>query len=166
MIKPRELESDKGRDIWNTITFASTGNTPALQRLLERDPSLSRAQYWYTQPIHFAARAGHLDAVQVLVEAGADPEWNGYHDGSLIEMARDRGHESVAGLLEEACQRRGRVAPGDDHPIHRAAQTDDILRVRDLLDAEPSLVNLGDRAGTATLRAQSRSTSVDRKSVV
>jgi ankyrin repeat protein len=151
MIEPRELESDKGRDIWNTITFASTGNTPALQRLLERDPSLSRAQYWYTHPIHFAARAGHLDAVQVLVEAGADPEWTGYHDGSLIEMARDRGHESVAGLLEEACQRRGRVAPGDDHPIHRAAQTDDILRVRDLLDAEPSLVNRGDRAGGTPL---------------
>ena len=64
MIKPRELESEKGRDIWDTITAAAVGDTPALQRLLERDPSLGQAEYWYTQPIHFAVRAGHLEAVQ------------------------------------------------------------------------------------------------------
>ena len=151
MIMPRELESDKGSAIWDTITAAATGDTPALERLLERDPSLSRAGYFYTPPIHFAVRAGHLEAVRLLLEAGADPEWNGYHDGSLIEMARDRGHGSVARLLEEACQRRGRVAPGDDHPLHQAAQEDDVLRVGELLDAEPTLVNRGDRTGGTPL---------------
>ena len=30
--------------------------------------------------------------MQLLLDAGADPEWNGLHDGSLIVMARDRGH--------------------------------------------------------------------------
>ena len=39
MIKPRELESDKGRDIWDTITAAAAGDMPTLHRLLERDPS-------------------------------------------------------------------------------------------------------------------------------
>src|SRR5882724_4585492 len=151
MIKPRELDSDKGRDLWDTMTAASTGDTHALQRLLERDPSLGRAEYWYTQPIHFAARAGHVEAVQLLLDAGADPEWNGYHDGSLIEMSRYRGHESAARLLEEACRRRGRVPPGDDHPIHQAAQADDVQRVRELLDAEPTLVNRGDRSGGTPL---------------
>jgi len=81
MIRPGELESDTGRVIWDTMMAAATGETPALQRLLERDPSLSRAQYFYTQPIHFAVRGGHLDAVRLLLETGADPEWNGYHDG-------------------------------------------------------------------------------------
>lgn len=151
MIRPRELESGKGHDLWDTITAAATGDTPALQRLLARDPSLVREQYGYTQPIHFAVRGGHLEAVQLLLDAGADPEWNGYHDGSLIEMARYRGHESVARLLEEACRRRGRVAPGDDHSIHEGAQADDVLRVRELLDAEPTLVNRGDRAGGTPL---------------
>src|SRR5580693_6800419 len=90
MIKPRELESAAGQDIWDTITAAATGDTSTLQRLLERDPGLGRAQYWYTPPIHFAVREGHIDAVRMLLEAGADPEWNGYHDGDLIVMARDR----------------------------------------------------------------------------
>src|SRR6516164_2750153 len=120
MIKPRELESDKGRDIWDTITAAAAGDMATLQRLLEGDPGLSQAEYWYTQPIHFAVREGHLDAVQILLESGADPEWNGYHDGSLIEMARDRHHEDIAQLLEEARNRRGRVTPADEHPIHMA----------------------------------------------
>ena len=107
MIKPPELESDKGRHLWDTITAAAAGDTPTLQRLLERDPGSSQAEYWYTQPIHFAVRGGHMEAVKLLLEAGGDPEWNGYHDGSLIEMARDRGHEHIAQLLEEARRRRG-----------------------------------------------------------
>ncbi|MBA3642236.1 MAG: ankyrin repeat domain-containing protein [Acidobacteria bacterium] len=40
--------------------------------------------------IHFAVREGHVEAVQLRLDAGADPEWNGLHDGSLIAMARDR----------------------------------------------------------------------------
>src|SRR5258708_1670748 len=102
MIQPRELARDNGRDIWATITAAEAGDTGTLRLLLQRDPKLSRAQYWYTQPMHFAVRSGRLEAAQMLLDAGADPEWNGYHEGSLIEMARDRGHENVARLLEEA----------------------------------------------------------------
>jgi ankyrin repeat protein len=151
VIKPPELESDKGRAIWDTITAAAAGDTPTLQRLLERDPSLSQAEYWYTQPIHFAVRAGHLEAVQFLLESGADPEWNGYHDGSLIEMARDRRHERIAQLLEEACKRRGRVAPAGDHPIHEAAEADDIERVRKFLDDDSTLLERGDGAGGTPL---------------
>jgi ankyrin repeat protein len=151
VIKPRELESDKGRDIWDTITAVAAGDTPTLQRLLEHDPGLSQAEYWYTQPIHFAVREGHLEAVQILLESGADPEWNGYHDGSLIEMARDRRHERIAQLLEEARQRRGRVAPVGDHPIHVAAQADEIERVRKFLDDDAILLERGDGAGGTPL---------------
>src|SRR5450755_3144838 len=110
MIKPHELESDSGRDAWDMITAAATGDTSTLRRLIAREPSLIDSEYFYTPAIHFAVREGHLGAVQILLEAGADPEWNGYHDGSLIEMARDRDHEAVAKLLDEARQRRGRIA--------------------------------------------------------
>ena len=151
MIKPRELDSKEGDDIWATITASANGDIAALRRLLDRNPELSRAQYWYTYPMHFAVRSGHLEAVQALLDAGADPEWNGYHDGSLTEMACERGHEDVARLLEDARRRLGRIVPGVDHPIHSAAQTGDLERVRQMLDADPSLLERGDRIGGSPL---------------
>jgi ankyrin repeat protein len=151
VIKPPELESDSGRDIWAAITAAEAGDTETLRSLLQRDPGLSRAEYFYTHPIHFAVRSGHLEAVRLLLEAGADPEWNSFHHGSLIEMARDRAHEAIAKTLEQARDRRGRVAPGPDHPIHQAARTDDVQRVRELLDADPSFLDRGDKLGGTPL---------------
>lgn len=151
MIRPRNLETDRGRDTWATIVAAAEGDTGTLRRLLQRDPGLSRAEYFYTHPIHFAVRSGHREAARLLLDAGADPEWNGYHDGSLSEMARDRGHEAIARLLEDARERRGRIAPGEDHPIHEAAKAGDVHRVRELLDADPSLLDRGDRMGGTPL---------------
>jgi ankyrin repeat protein len=133
------------------ITAASTGDTATLQHLLEHNPELGRATDMYQQPIHFAARAGHLAAVRLLLAAGADPEWNGYHDCSLIEMARERGYEEIARTLEQARDLRGRAAPLDDHPIHEAAQTNDTARIQKLLDAEPSLIERRDKIGGTPL---------------
>src|SRR6266700_2487757 len=154
MIRPRELESGSGRDAWDMINSAATGDTSMLRSLIACDPSLIDSEYFYAPAIHFAVREGHIEAVQILLEAGADPEWNGYHDGSLIEMARDRGHEAIAQLLDAARERRGRVAPAEvhsDHPIHPAAEAGDIQRVRDLLDADPTLVHCGDSTGGTPL---------------
>src|SRR6266446_10740977 len=107
MIKPPELKSD----VWDAICAAATGDAEALRRLLARDPNLYRAEYWYTQPIHLAVREGHLEAVRVLLEAGADPAAVGLSGDSLITVAHDRGHEAVARALEEARVQQERTAP-------------------------------------------------------
>lgn len=151
MIKPPELESEHGSDIWATLTSAEAGDTQTLRNLLQHHPGLSRAEYFYTHPIHFAVRSGHLETVQLLLDAGVDPEWNGYHHGSLIEMARDRGYEGIARILVRARDHRGRIAPGPDHPIYQAARSDDIQRIRELLDADASLINRGDKFGGTPL---------------
>jgi ankyrin repeat protein len=155
MTKPRELESDSGRDAWDVINSAATGDTSTLRRLIARDPSLINSEYFYAPAIHFAVREGHIEAVRFLLDAGADPEWNGYHDGSLIEMAQDRGHDTIMQLLDEARRRRARVAPAEatpsDHPIHLAAEADDIERVHKLLDADATLLERGDSVGGTPL---------------
>jgi hypothetical protein len=46
MIKPVELESSEGKDIWNTLTAAAAGDAPALRQLLERNARLAKAEYW------------------------------------------------------------------------------------------------------------------------
>ena len=150
MIKLEEFESDlpygpwlsRGCDVWDAICAAVNGDAEALGCLLERDSKLAK----YDQPLYFAVREGHLDAAQVLLDAGADSS------EELLTVARDRCHERVVRLLEETRARRGRIKPAEaDHPIHVAAANGDVERVRALLDAEPQLVHLSDRAGGTPL---------------
>ena len=152
LIHPAELRSNEGRDTWDTIVAASTGDVEKLQRLLARNPNLSRATYWYAPAIHFAVRAGHADAVRLLLAAGADPESNGLTDRNLIEMARERGHDDIAAHLEQARRDRGRIRKEDaPHPIHQAAATGDTDRVRALLDEDGALVHRGCSRGLSPL---------------
>jgi ankyrin repeat protein len=150
MIKPPEINET----VWKTITAANDGDAEAMRRLLAEDPARSHEGYFYTPPIHFAVREGHAQIVEMLLEAGADAEWNAHYGMSLIDMARERGHEDVAALLEKARDNRRRTAQSpthEDHEIHRAAGAGDLPRVRALLDADPSLLNRGDRAGGTPL---------------
>ena len=56
------------------ITASASGDIAALRRLLDRDPPLSQEGYFHTPPIHFAVREGHLEALRILLDAGADSE--------------------------------------------------------------------------------------------
>ena len=150
MIRPPELHSERGQDVWDTIAAAARGDVPALRRLLERDPALSR-EY---SPVRFAVQEGHLEAARLLLDAGANPDELGSDGEPLIETARDRGFDAVASLLKRAGDRRGRVAPAEthtDHPVHLAAESGDLTKVRAMLDADPSLVHRSDRAGGTPL---------------
>ena len=85
MIKPFELEAKGGQDTWETIVAASAGDVATLRRLLERDPRLARAEYWYAPAAHFAAREGHVEAVFVRNHA---------RDARLRFLGRDDGFSS------------------------------------------------------------------------
>lgn len=161
MIKPQELESElpygpKGSracDVWDALVAAAAGEADVLRRLLARDPKLVDAEFWYTRPIHFAARGGDVEALRVLLEAGADPGTLGPEGEDLAEFARERGHDAAARTLAGARARLARTEPSrePDHPIHAAAAANDVERVRALLDAEPELVHAANRGGGTPL---------------
>jgi len=160
LIRPEVLASEephgpwacRGRDVWDVLVAAATGDALTLRRLIERDPDLSRCEYGYTRPIHLAVQDGRLEAVRLLLDAGADPRAATLAGEDLPTVARDRGHEEVARLLEErlADHPRGPAEPAD-HPIHDAVTAGDISTVRRLVDAEPELVDRRDAAGGTPL---------------
>ncbi len=150
MIKPPEIDET----VWRVISAAASGDLVAMRQLLAENPERSRNGYFYTPPIHYAVREGHLEIVQMLLDAGADAEWNAFHAGSLIEMAKERGHDAIAALLEKRRIEHGRITQDEkrqDHEIHIAAENDDVRRIAELLDADPSLIRRGDRAGGSAL---------------
>jgi ankyrin repeat protein len=166
-IQPDELASDRphgewscrGRDIWDAFCSAERGESAALGAVLARDPNLYRAEYWYTPPIHFAVRAGRLETTRVLLEAGADPAWRSMAGDDLATLARERGHETLARLLEHESRRQQGVPkpmhPFDD-PIVAAAKGGDLERVRERLTAEQDPTPDGRIARGAALHAAAR----------
>jgi ankyrin repeat protein len=141
--------SSRGCDVWEAIEAARTGDAAALRTLLARDPNVAR----YREPLRFAAREGHLDVVRLLLDAGAPVDMLGPGNETVATIARDRGHESVAALIEAAA-RPARTVPAQDapeHAIHVAAAWNNVGAIHRLLDADPGLLERGDRKGGTPL---------------
>lgn len=136
-------------DIWSMLTAALDGDVARVRALAACEPNLVRAEYWYTQPLHFAVREGHADVVRTLLELGADPSYRRYAHEPLATVARDRGHEGVARIIEGA-----RVALGlgvEPHEVHTAASAGDSDWLRALIDGNRALLDRGDDEGFTPL---------------
>ena len=119
--------------------------------MLEDDPTLVKAGFWYTPPLHFAVREGHLATTRMLLEAGADIFHRSlYAQETLLQMALDRGHDEVANLLREELRRRV-SSSGNRHAIHDAVSAGDVDTVEKFHAKEPDLVNRGDHLGRRPL---------------
>ena len=131
-------------DTWAILQAADEGDDETVRAMIADEPDLVTANHAYWQPLHFAARSGHAEVVRILLEAGSDPLshvwWHGYRNP--LEAARDRGHEDAVQLLEAAIRERHQAAPTRGALICEAVRSGDPRRVADLLDEDPSLVNV------------------------
>ena len=144
MIKPPDIEDDA----WEMIGACASGDAGKVRKLLESDRTRSRLGYFSMTPLYFAVREGHAEIVRLLLESGADLDWDDHSCDRLIEMSSERGHQSVVVTLDQARtvheperqegQKRRKTL--ESHPIHLAVEQGDLERIREFLDADPSLI--------------------------
>ena len=158
--EPRGAWSCRGTETWAMICACLTGDVRKIEALHRSDPNLVQAEYWYTQPLHFAVREGHLEAVRVLLKAGADPSFIREGGEDLVTVARDRLHEAAAIEIQQALIERA-GAKTEDHRIHTAVKKGDFEAVSRYLKEEPSLVHRIDSRGCTPLHLAARADQTD-----
>ena len=79
---------------------AAVGRTRALAELLDADRDApSRTASEGETALHLAAAFGRKDAVELLLDHGADPSATDGNGRTPAEVAADRGHDDVVRLL-------------------------------------------------------------------
>ncbi|KAG6836358.1 hypothetical protein H0H93_008859 [Arthromyces matolae] len=66
----------------------------------EIPPNRYNVSPWQGTPLHEAAQEGHLEAVQLLLDHGADPTLKDTDGKAALELARASDHVSVVEVLE------------------------------------------------------------------
>lgn len=82
---------------------ASEGRLADVRALLDRGASRdSEAVDGVTTALVGAAREGHAEVVELLLQRGADPNLMDGHGRSALQCARENGHDAVAQLIAGA----------------------------------------------------------------
>jgi ankyrin repeat protein len=138
------LDANPALDVFDA---AAAGRTRGLQELLDAEPALALA--WARDgftALHLAAFFGHDEAVEQLLEAGADVNAvarNAELQVAPLHSAAAGAHAGiVASLLEHGADPNTRQGGGFT-PLHAAAQNGDRKSVEALLasGADPALAN-------------------------
>ena len=80
---------------------ASWGWVSKVRQRLAEDPDLVNAVSARGGPLHEAARAGALEAVKVLLDAGADPGRRNEEGKTALDLAREQpDHAGCAAVAE------------------------------------------------------------------
>ena len=132
----------RGTDVWAMFCACVAGDLAAVARLTSKDPSLVRCQYSYRTPLYFAVRENRTAVVDFLLKHDADPLSLAVND-SLLDICRDRGYAEMSRLLEANFASIQGASPAGE-AVAAAIRERDLAKMRNLLDASPELLHVGD----------------------
>lgn len=108
---------------------------------------------WYQSPLHYAVRENQIDVVRELLDAGINPAYSNFTYSSwqsLLPITKDRGFKELHTLLVDEMKRRFNYDPGYEQ-LWKAIVVNDISAVRELIEANPKLVSIGDEHGNRAI---------------
>lgn len=149
MSKPEDTPDD----VWQLFCAATDGDAVLVKQLVRANPDLMHHQIWYECPLHYAVRENQADVVRVLLDAGINPAYSNFNYSSwqsLLPIAKDRGFDEIHRMLVAEMRERFNYDPGYG-PLWTAIVANDHDAVKNLLDENPPLVNIGDEHGNRAL---------------
>ena len=103
-------------DVWSMLTACRDGDLERVKTCLASCPALVLCDYNYMAPLHLAVREGHVDLVGYLANLGAaNPKYVTYpYRETLVTVARDRGYEDIAQILQDRYRTGDPARPEDE----------------------------------------------------
>ena len=103
-------------EVWRMLTACRDGDLRQAAALVTAWPTIIRAAYNSTTPLHLAVREGHVEIVRYLAGLGAvNPQYVTYpYKESLQTMAEDRGYDEIASILQEHARTADPDRPADE----------------------------------------------------
>ena len=146
-----DVDPVDGEQAWALFEACRDGDEARARELVASDPDLVHAQYWYTQPIHFAVYGNQPAIVRMLLAAGAEPGRTRFMDSGwkkLLRRATTIGFREVRGILVQAAEERLGYDPDFD-------RLKDAIASRERRDFEAVLAQTPGLAGAADIMGRS-----------
>ncbi|GAB4214113.1 MAG: ankyrin repeat domain-containing protein [Rhodoferax sp.] len=100
-------DADVNKPGWTPLHYAATGgHVPVIALLLEHNAYIDAESPNGTTPLMMAAYYGSTEAVQALLDAGADPELRNQQDLSALDFARRASRPDAIRLIQAAIKAR------------------------------------------------------------
>ena len=124
-----------------------------MQQIIQDSPELLNSFVWYETPLHYAVRENRIDVAGELIAAGVNPAYSNYTYSSwqsLLPVAGERGFDEIHSLLVGEMQRRFEYDPSYES-LWQAIVDGNVDDVKNLIDANPKMINVGDEHGNRPL---------------
>ena len=139
------------RENFELTRMCEFGNTDKVRQLLSNgvNPNCSPS-YFGTTPLRIAAVKGHKDIVEMLLDAGIDPDREDGGDQTPLMFAAGNGRVGIVKLLLEAGANPNRADDTGTTPLHKASYFGQKEIAQMLIDAGADINRINDFVGGRT----------------